>query len=231
MGNLLSTVKTSRASVHSKTRRNGSISSKLATVLLARRAVHDAQEHPITFERVVLRLERLHPVLRYLRKTFFDSADANGRMSLSLVPQVMQTLHKALTEDEVFDLFDFIDVTHAHSVGVKEFLIALCVGHLLGIIPALEELSVSQIFVQLQENPLSEQLHNRHADIKEVLELIVSTFILFDPQGNGCINQSQVLLMIRERGKRDGLDLMFSEERWSEVSSHPLTAMSLVSVD
>ena len=218
MGNYFSSPRPSTKAVHMKTRRNSSISGRIGKMILTRKEVMDADPHPITFEKIILKLERLHSVLKYVKQLFYSHADSSGHLYMKDLPKIMQTISSTMTVDEIYDLFDYIDVTHSKSIGLKEFLVSLCVGYVLDIIPAFHDaLSVNQLQLEFDSSSFSEKLFHRNKDIKEVLELLVSTFILFDPQGGGCINRKVVDKIIKEKQKKENLDLMFSAERWDEM--------------
>ena len=201
-----------------KTRRNSSISGRVGKMVLKRKEIMDSDPHPITFEKIILRLERLHSVLKYVKQLFYTHADSSGYLYMKDLPKIMQTISSTMTVEEIYDLFDYIDVTHSKSIGLKEFLVTLCVGYVLDIIPAFHEaLCLNQLQLDFESTSFTEKLFNRNKDIKEVLELLVSTFILFDPQGSGCINRVIVDKIIQEKQRKEKLDLMFSTERWDDM--------------
>ena len=49
-----------------------------------------------------------------------------------------------------------------------------------------------------------------------MLRLIISAYLLFDPEGKGFINKDQVGEMLKESGSR-GDNSMLSNERWAEL--------------
>lgn len=104
---------------------------------------------------------------------------------------------------------------------LREFLVALSVGYILHIIPALDsdKADPKDVIVSMssKEDSFNTLLLQRQGDIKEVLELLVSSYILFDPQNSGCINRDVVNQIIREKQKKMNLDLMFSTERWDNL--------------
>jgi Ca2+-binding EF-hand superfamily protein len=92
------------------------------------------------------------------------------------------------------------------------------VGYVLDIIPALHDgLAIEHLYVDMGPSSLGDKIHAQNKDIKEVLELLVSTYILFEPSASGCISRVEVDRIVKEKQKRDNLDSFFTSERWDEM--------------
>ncbi len=159
---------------------------------------HDA--HPMTFERILLKFEKMHAALVSIKNIFHEFATTNGDMSLSNLTGAMKKLHGSMTEDEVKDLFDFVDVDDSHSISLKEFLACLTIG------------------IVLNKFGTEKITDDGHSDeIKEMLNLIVSAYLLFDVKGEGLIRKTQVEKILEEAGKKKTNNSMLSQQRWQQM--------------
>ena len=50
-----------------------------------------------------------------------------------------------------------------------------------------------------------------------MLNLVVSAYLIFDPDGKGFIEKTQVEKMMEEHGHKQGSNAMLSQQRWSEM--------------
>ncbi len=99
-----------------------------------------------------------------------------------------------MTLDEVQDLFNFVDINDSHEIDLKEFLVALTVGSVL-------------------ENL---KFDSSKGELVEMLGLIVSAYLLFDPNASGSITKGDIEKMISE-SHHVGAGSMLSKERWDEM--------------
>lgn len=63
--------------------------------------------------------------------------------------------------------------------------------------------------------------HN--SEIRSMLNLIVSAYLIFDPEGKGYIERANVDSMLDEHGKKHGKNAMLSQQRWNEMVSKILS--------
>lgn len=114
-----------------------------------------------------------------------------------------------LHREQVEQLFDFVDIDSSDEIEYKEFLVALTTGHVLGTI------SEGEGFDDKAKITLTNGMQTTNAEIKNVLNLIVSAYLLFDPKGNGFIERHSVGGLIDEGGVDS--NAMLSKERWDEM--------------
>ena len=105
-------------------------------------------------------------------------------------------------------LFDFVDIDDSREIEYKEFLVALTTGHVL------ETISHGDDFNEKAEIVLANGMKTTAAEIKSVLNLTVSAYLLFDGDGKGYIERNSVGSLMAE-GK--GSNAMLSKERWDEM--------------
>lgn len=117
---------------------------------------------------------------------------------------------------DITDIFEVVDLDDSDVIELKEFLVALTVAHALGLI----HLSGSQ-----KGHPEDRKIGKDHEitanDVKNVCNLILSAYLLFDPSGKGFITKAGVEKMIKD-GKyaskdSGGRNLMLNESRWKEM--------------
>lgn len=122
-----------------------------------------------------------------------------------------------------------MDLDSSKSIEFKEFLVALTVGHVLEIVPTFQGIKQTS---QLSPEALNDISHGGNTkdgepapeapstrtkkteEIHRMLNLIVSAYLLFDPNANGYIERESVEVLIGE-GKRK--NAMLSQQRWDEM--------------
>jgi hypothetical protein len=112
--------------------------------------------------------------------------------------------------EQVSQLFAFVDIDDSKEIEFKEFLVALTAGHVLDLISDAEDFDTEAKLT------LENGLETTSVEIKSVLNLIVSAYLLFDPTGSGEIEKNTVGGLIAE-GKGSHRNAMLSKERWDEM--------------
>jgi Ca2+-binding EF-hand superfamily protein len=193
--------------------------SKIQQALLKKKMESAIADKPITFEKILLKFDKLRTVTGYI-KTMFNEVAVDGHLSHEGLEAIMKRLGVDMTLSEMLDLFDFINVQEQKTISIKEFLVALTVGMVLDAIPAL---------VAQEKNP-HDPIERRvsgflghQTEIKDMLSLIVSAYLLFDPQGKGYIERSGIEKTLEEHGKGGGHggknSAVLSQQRWAEMVS------------
>eukprot|EP01037_Dinobryon_pediforme_P034527 gene34527-40465_t len=127
--------------------------------------------------------------------------------------------------DEILELFDFIDLSATHKISLKEFFCALTVGVVLDAIPILGSSKHSSALPQQQPSkspapPIKRSfstLLGHQNEVGEMLDLVVCAYLIFDPEGKGYIEKTQVEQMMEEHGHKAGSNAMLSQQRWNEM--------------
>jgi Ca2+-binding EF-hand superfamily protein len=192
--------------------------SKIQQALLKKKMETAIAEKPITFEKILLKFDKLRTVTGYI-KTMFAEVAENGHLSHEGLEAIMKRLGVDMTLAEMLDLFDFINVQEQKTISIKEFLVALTVGMVLDAIPAL--VAPDKNPHDVIERKVSGFL-GHSTEIKDMLSLIVSAYLLFDPQGKGYIERSGIEKTLEEHGKGSGggkSSAVLSQQRWAEMVS------------
>ncbi|KAJ1433271.1 hypothetical protein B484DRAFT_429603 [Ochromonadaceae sp. CCMP2298] len=195
---------------------------KITQALLKKRMEHAVDEKPLTFEKILLKFDRLRSVLVYI-KNLFNEVAKDGKLDHDGLQDAMKKLHVDMTLDEILDLFDFVNVQERDGgITIKEFLVALTIGMVLDVIPALLSQSTnvvntnSEISIGIDETFSGFLGH--HGEIQELLSLIVTAYLIFDPKGKGYIERkgiNETLVAHGNHGVHN--NAMLSQERWAEM--------------
>ncbi len=108
-----------------------------------------------------------------------------------------------MTPDEIRDLFAFVDLDDSNSIEVKEFLVTLAIGSVLDLLK-----------------------FESSKELKEILALVVSAYLLFDPNAIGFITRTDIDIMITDHNNSEKSEAhhhanksgsMLSKQRWDEM--------------
>ena len=201
-----------------------------------------------------MKFDKLRRVISEIKSVFRTfSGDLSG-ISLDGLQKAMVLLHGDVTKQEVMELFDFVDIDDSKLIDLKEFLVALCVGYILEVIPAFstKEDSSSYTFssnqpsqrntdaenfspVLVEDVPSEQRKPQRTVsgfmgkgnEVREMLNLIVTAYLLFDPEAQGYIEKTAVEKLLEEDGHKQGKNALLSEQKWKEMVKLAYTAFIL----
>lgn len=217
------------ASKHLDTRRSAT-ETKINQALLKKKMEDVVSDKPMSFEKILLKFDKLRIVIGYVRAIFMEVA-TDGKLDHPGLQSAMKRLEVNMSLDDILDLFDFIDVQETKSISLKEFLVALTIGMVLDVIPALavQKPTDTSISITVPGPEESNQLHEKpvirpsfsglmghNGEIKDMLNLIVNAYLIFDPDGKGYIEKSGVHKLIEEQGSK-GKNPILSQQRWDDM--------------
>lgn len=120
---------------------------------------------------------------------------------------------------DITDIFEVVDLDDSDIIELKEFLVALTVAHALGLIQLSESQKIKAD--QSEEKAITASQEITANDVKNVCNLILSAYLLFDPTGKGFITKKGVESMIsngKSKNKEGGnRNLLLNENRWKEL--------------
>mmetsp|Transcript_12455 Transcript_12455/g.20238 ORF Transcript_12455/g.20238 Transcript_12455/m.20238 type:complete len:247 (-) Transcript_12455:323-1063(-) len=185
---------------------------KVVSMLAKKKGEVDKSGHTMTFEKILLSFGRLRTVLGFIRGLFMEKSAGKSGLQFEGLKVALEVLHGPMEKQQVVQLFDFVDIDDSKEIEYKEFLVALTTGHVLGTI------SPDDNFDHKANITLEDGSSTTSDEIKNVLNLIVSAYLLFDPNGRGFIERNSVGNMIDEgNGKGKTTNAMLSKERWDEM--------------
>lgn len=178
---------------------------------------HAISDKPISFEKILLKFDKLRVVLGYV-KTIFNEIAVDGKLDNNGLQAAMKRLDVDMSVEDFLDLFDFIDVQENHIITIKEFLVALTIGMVLDVIPAFQDAPPSVVETKPAIKRSFSGLLGHNHEIREMLNLIVSAYLIFDPDGKGFIEKKNVEQMLDEHGQsKKSNNVMLSQQRWNEM--------------
>lgn len=187
----------------------------------------------ITFEKILLRFDRMRKVLRRVKVVFHEFEDkSKGGLNFEGLHKAMLKLHDNISRDEVVELFQFVDIDSSKVIELREFLVALTVGYVIDSIPTFKHLrrgsnvgpelnaqartgSRSDMRSDMSSNPagpLSEA-----DELKNMLHYIVTAYLLFDTEGTGAIQKSSLERWFEEGGEKSRKNMELSEQLWQTM--------------
>jgi hypothetical protein len=188
--------------------------------------------HPITLEKIVLKMEKCKMVLGTIKKVFTAySTDGGKTITKEGLQKCMMRLHSNLADSDLQDLFSFIDLDHSKTIDLKEFVVSLTVCMLLGklTVAGLEETddnattttttttststspSAASASPSAAASPgkppaLAEKggksIVTYRKECIEMLNLILVAYLTFDPEGSGSIKKHMVEKILEEHTSR-----------------------------
>lgn len=206
--------------------RKSTTETKINQALLKKKMEHVVSDKPMSFEKILLKFDKMRVVLGYV-KTVFNQIATDGKLDHAGLEATMKKLGVEMSLEDTLDLFDFIDVQETNVISIKEFLVALTIGMVLDVIPALNPPNDSEKANGNSPNkPMMKRsfsgLLGHSGEIKEVLNLIVSAYLIFDTDGKGYIERTGIEAMLEEQGRKGPGNAMLSQQRWAEMVSFTL---------
>lgn len=201
--------------------RKSTTETKINQALLKKKMEHVVSDKPMSFEKILLKFDKMRVVLGYV-KTVFNQIATDGKLDHAGLEATMKKLGVEMSLEDTLDLFDFIDVQETNVISIKEFLVALTIGMVLDVIPALNPPNDSEKANGNSPNkPMMKRsfsgLLGHSGEIKEVLNLIVSAYLIFDTDGKGYIERTGIEAMLEEQGRKGPGNAMLSQQRWAEM--------------
>lgn len=185
---------------------------KVISMLAKKKGEVDKSGHTMTFEKILLSFGRLRTVLGFIHALFLEYSGGKPGLLFDGLKSALEVLHGDMKKEQVAVLFDFVDIDDSKEIEYKEFLVALTTGHVLNTITNGANFD-SQAILRLKNS----DKETTNAELIHVLNLIVSAYLLFDPNGIGHIERSAVGGLIDEGGKGKTPNAMLSKERWDEM--------------
>lgn len=128
------------------------------------------------------------------------------------------------------ELFQFVDIDSSKVIELREFLVALTVGYVIDSIPTFKHLrrgsnagplhadmnasrigSKSNMNTDLSHPPTEED------ELKNMLNYIVTAYLLFDPEGSGAIQKSSLERWVEEGGEKSRKNMDLTEQLWQTM--------------
>ncbi|KAL2336933.1 hypothetical protein Fmac_011379 [Flemingia macrophylla] len=156
-----------------------------------------------TMDSIVMLFPMLKERLKTLRGMFeqYDE-DSNGSIEPNELKNFLKHLKLHLTEQEFDNLFQYCDLDGSKGIQFNEFIVLLCLIHLLAA-PSSSDNSSKAGFAQ----------------VGEIFNTIVEVFVFFDHNGDGKLNQKDMIKTLnnpRERSPARISKHRFQEMDWDK---------------
>lgn len=186
----------------------------------------------VSFEKVLLRFDRMRKVLRRVKAVYNEVAEDKGGLNFEGLHKAMLKLHDNISRNEVVELFQFVDLDSSKVIELKEFLVALTVGYVIESIPTFKTLrrasnagsdghahvhvAVSRGTMASSAN-MTDLVRTEADELKNMLNLIVTAYLLFDPEGEGHIKKDSLEKLVEEGGEKARKNMNLTEQLWQEM--------------
>jgi Ca2+-binding EF-hand superfamily protein len=182
----------------------------------------------------------MRKVLRKVKVVFHEFEDkSKGGLNFEGLHSAMLKLHDNISRDEVVELFQFVDIDSSKVIELKEFLVALTVGYVIDAIPTFKHLrrgsNVGPLVrgdinansgmrqgsrTNLNTDAVNSEVPLSEADeLKNMLNYIVTAYLLFDPEGKGSIQKSSLEKWFEEGGEKTRKNMDLTEQLWQTMVS------------
>ncbi|KAK7293251.1 hypothetical protein RJT34_16114 [Clitoria ternatea] len=147
----------------------------------------------------------LFPKFKEKLKTFrgmfeqFDE-DSNGSIEPNELERFLEHLQLHLPEQEIENLFQFCDIDGSKGIQFNEFIVLLCLIHLL-----------------TEPSPSDNSFKAGLVQIGEIFNTIVEVFLFFDQNGDGKLNQKDIVRTLNETSARERSPAHITKSRFQEM--------------
>jgi len=179
----------------------------------------------LKFDRILLKFQSIGRVVQHIREVFaqFDN-DSDQTLNEAEFLLAAQEMNVSLSKEELNELFEASDLKHEHRLGMKQFIVLLCISNVLHVIPELEASTPEPVSSSEHESaPNSARrksvLTDYGDELRQALDLIVCAYLLFDTPVNGYINRMEVANVFETESSKQSHAShgFFTDERWGEM--------------
>ncbi|KAK7256238.1 hypothetical protein RIF29_29677 [Crotalaria pallida] len=154
-----------------------------------------------SIDSIVMLFPMFRERLKILRGMFeqYDQ-DSNGSLEPNELEKFLEHLHLHLPEEDIENLFHYCDIDGSKGIQFNEFIVLLCLIHL------------------LQEPPTSDNSTKAElAQLGEIFDTIVEVFLFFDKNGDGKLNKQDMLRTLNETNPLERSPKHITENRFKEM--------------
>ncbi|KAF1895852.1 hypothetical protein Lal_00037969 [Lupinus albus] len=139
--------------------------------------------------------------LKILREMFehYDE-DSNGSIEPNELKKFVEHLQLHLPEEHIENLFHYCDIDGSKGIQFNEFIVLLCLIHLLEESPTYDNSSKTEL-----------------AQLEETFDTIVEVFLFFDKNGDGKLNKKDMLKTLNETNPLERSPAHINRNRFKEM--------------
>ena len=182
----------------------------------------------MSFDRILLKFDRMHNVVLTLKDAFDKYANSNSLLNRQNLINAVQYFNKDASSETINRIFDVSDLDTSRMIDIREFITAMTIA------TALDQLPLTQPDpVVGSESNANVKGKASYKEIREMLSLITTAYLIFDPDCKGYIERYELQNIIQTqltKGQstmesprltpRQGPETsstFLSEERWNEM--------------
>lgn len=154
-----------------------------------------------SFNQLILKFPKIDESLRKCKTIFeqFDE-DSNGAIDHEELKHCFHKLEIKSTEEEISDLFDACDINENLGMKFNEFIVLLCLVHLL-------------------EDPTSVHAKSKMGlpNLEATFETLVGAFVLLDKNKDGYVSKSEMVQAINETTSGERSSGRIAMKRFEEM--------------
>ena len=168
---------------------------KVVGILKTRKSEQASKKGGIkTLDAVLLKFAAVEETLQNLRRSFKQyDADSSGSIEYGELNAAMTSIGCECEATLLRQIFSEADIYADNKLAFKEFIIALGLACILGVI--------------------SEDVMSGNAELMKTFIVVVDAWLLFDKDASGSIDRSEMMSTLAERGGSG----VFDAARWSEA--------------
>ncbi|KAL7596970.1 probable calcium-binding protein CML22 [Lactuca sativa] len=151
---------------------------------------------------IILRFPRFKEGLKEIRGVFelYDE-DSNGTIDNEELKRCLQKLQFQCTDQEIGDLFVSCDVDDSNGIQFNEFIVLLCLIHLLAG-PSSSSQSTSTV---------------GSPELKATFDTIIEAFLFLDKNGDGKLNKKDMIKAMNEDDPMEKSPTRITKTRFKEM--------------
>ncbi|QCE11172.1 probable calcium-binding protein CML22 [Vigna unguiculata] len=184
-----------------KSSKNMCLDDKIERKIVEMRRYKFAQSKLKSVDSIVMMFPMFKERLKTLRGMFeqYDE-DSNGSIEPNELKKFLEHLELHLKEQEIENLFEYCDIDGSKGIQFNEFIVLLCLIHLL----AEPSSSVNSSKAGLEQ-------------FGEIFNSIVEAFVFFDQNGDGKLNKKDMVRTLNETNPRERSPARISKHRFQEM--------------
>ncbi|CAJ1779302.1 unnamed protein product [Sphenostylis stenocarpa] len=184
-----------------KSSKNMCLDDKIERKIAEMRRYKFGQSKLKSVDSIVMLFPMFKERLKTLRGMFeqYDE-DSNGSIEPNELKKFLEHLELHLKEQEIENLFQYCDLDDSKGIQFNEFIVLLCLIHLL-------------------EEPSSSNYSSKAGleQVGEIFNTIVEAFVFFDKNGDGKLNQKDMVRTLNETSPRERSPARISKHRFQEM--------------
>ncbi|BAT84557.1 hypothetical protein LR48_Vigan03g152300 [Vigna angularis] len=184
-----------------KSSKNTCLDDKIERKIVEMRRYKFGQSKLKSVDSIVMMFPMFKERLKTLRGMFeqYDE-DSNGSIEPNELKKFLEHLDLHLKEQEIENLFEYCDLDGSKGIQFNEFIVLLCLIHLL----AEPSSSVNSSKAGLEQ-------------VGEIFNTIVEAFVFFDQNGDGKLNKKDMIRTLNETNPRERSPARISKHRFQEM--------------